>query len=89
MINIYTHFISDKFYFDSKYWILGIILTECFEIIIPFYALLLYGGINLLDKHENVLSQERYVFEGDHDIPVAVKVFSIFFCWCCLTCAFA
>ena len=41
MINIYTRFISDNFYFDSKYWLFGIILREFFEILIQFYALLI------------------------------------------------
>ena len=63
-MNIYTQFISDYVYFDSKYWLFGIILGEFFEIIIQFYALLLYGGMDLFDKNENVLSQEGYIVEG-------------------------
>ena len=35
---------------------------EFFEIITQFYALLLYGGINLFDKHENVLSVMMLIY---------------------------
>ena len=87
-INIYTHFISDYVYFDSKYWLIGIILREFFEIIIQFYALLLYGGVNLFDKNENVLSQEGHIVEGmNHPsektkIGCVCDVFDDFDCFC-------
>ena len=63
-INFCTHFMSNYFYFDSKYWLFGIILREFCEIMIQFYALLLYGGMNLFDTNENVLSQKGYIVEG-------------------------
>ena len=73
-INDYTQFMSDNFYFDSKYWLFGIIIREFFEIIIQFYALLLYGGMNLFDLNENVLSQEGYIVEGMNLFPQDFKV---------------
>ena len=63
-INYCRRFMSDNFYFDSKYWLFGIVVREFFEIIIQFYALLLYGGMDLFDSNENVLSQEGYIVEG-------------------------
>ena len=43
---------------------LSIILREWFEIIAQIYALLLYGGVNVLALESNVLSQKPYIIEA-------------------------
>ena len=60
----YIRFMSNNCYIESRNWILGIIVREFIEILIQVYALLLYGGTNLLNLNENVLAQEGHIVEG-------------------------
>ena len=59
----YFKYIYPWYYIDSKWRILSVIIREFIEIFIQFYALLLYGGINLFNINSNVLSQEPYIIE--------------------------
>ena len=54
----YFAHIFPYYYTDSKYRLLIMIFREWIEILIQFYALLLYGGYHLLYSSMNVLSQE-------------------------------
>lgn len=60
----YFKYIVPVYYADSKLRTLSLVFREWFEIGIQFYALLLYGGINLLNLNENILSQEPYIIEA-------------------------
>ena len=54
----YFEYIMPYYYIGSKWRLLSIIIKEWIEIGIQFYALLLYGGINLFEPKQNILSQE-------------------------------
>ena len=60
----YSKYVMPFYYVDSKWKILNIIFREWFEILVQFYALLLYGGINIFSPNSNVLSQEPYVIQA-------------------------
>lgn len=61
--NCYFRYVQPFYYVDSKGRMLSIIFREWIEIIIQFYGLLLYSGINVLRPNSNVLSQEPHVIE--------------------------
>ena len=60
-LKFYFKYIMPSYYVDSKLRMLSLIFREWFEIGVQFHALLLYGGINIFDTSENVLSQEPHV----------------------------
>ena len=60
----YFKHIYPWYYVDSKWRMITIIIREWIEILIQFYALLLYGGIHLLDPTANVLSQEPQIIQA-------------------------
>ena len=49
----YFDYVMPYYYVDSKWRLFSIIFREFIEIFIQFYALLLYGGINLFDFNSN------------------------------------
>ena len=57
----YFEYINPLYYVDSKLRLLSLIFREWIEITIQFYALMLYGGVNLFDSNSNVLSQSPNV----------------------------
>ena len=62
-MKFYFEYIQPIYYVDSKWRMLSIIGKEWFEIIIQIYALLLYGGINVVDLESNILSQSPDIIE--------------------------
>ena len=60
----YEQYIVPIYYVDSKWRLLSLICREWFEIIVQFYALLLYGGINLISLDSKELSQTPEVIEA-------------------------
>lgn len=73
----YFEFVLPVYYVDSKWRMLSIIGREWIEIAIQFYALLLYGGINLFNPNSNVLSQEPFVIEAFAVIVAANCIFGM------------
>ena len=63
-MKFYFSRIMPVYYVDSKCRMLSLIFREWIEISVQFYALLLYGGINIFLPNSNVKSQNPNVIEA-------------------------
>ena len=63
-MKFYFKHIQPVYYVDSKWRMFSIIGREWVEIAVQIYALLLYGGINIVDLESNVLSQTADIIES-------------------------
>ena len=60
----YCYIYEKYLYFDSKWKVINSIFWEIMEIIVQFYALCLYGGLNLFHMDTVVLGQHVDIFES-------------------------
>ena len=60
----YCYIYEKYLYFDSKWKILNSLVWEVMEIIVQFYGLCLYGGLNLFNMDDVILGQEYHVVEA-------------------------
>ena len=51
-------------YPDSKWYLFAQAGKELVEITIQFYALMLYGGLNIFDSKQNILAQESHIISS-------------------------
>ena len=63
-LKYYYKYLKPYHYIDGKWRLITMYLRELIEIAIQIYALLLYGGVNLFDRQQNILAQESYVLRG-------------------------
>ena len=56
--------IKPYFYVDSFLHLFVLALRELIEIMVQFYGLLLYGGLNIFNTQQNILAQESRVLRG-------------------------
>ena len=63
-LRFYYKNVKPYYYLDGKWRLLSIICKELLEIVIQLIALLFYGGINVFNSNDNILSQEPKILQG-------------------------
>lgn len=80
MTKWYFGLVYPLYYVDSKWRTLSLIFREWIEIFIQLYALMLFGGINVLSPDSNVLSQKPDVI-CTFSIIIASNCISVGIMW--------
>ena len=59
-----TKFIEPYYYIDSKWYLFGMYIRELIEILVQFYVLLSFGGIDFVNINANIQGQDASIVEG-------------------------